>query len=115
VEVWRERKKDKGCDLLQKSIGEVTMRNSVNIVVSAIVVMALAVLLLAGCQDSYKGLSATPSKNGKELQHHTPIPLGSVNMTTDSSKGDTMTAYIQRIKMEWWRELYGEPGVELDK
>ena len=71
------------------------MRNSVNIVVSAIVVMALAVLLLAGCQDNYKGLSATPSKNGKELQHHTPIPLGSVNMTTDSSKGDTMTAYIQ--------------------
>lgn len=91
------------------------MRNSVNIVVSAIVVMALAVLLLAGCQDNYKGLSATPSKNGKELQHHTPIPLGSVNMTTDSSKGDTMTAYIQRIKMEWWRELYGDPGVELDK
>lgn len=32
------------------------MRNSVNIVVSAIVVMALAVLLLAGCQDNYKGL-----------------------------------------------------------
>lgn len=75
----------------------------------------LGFLLLAGCHDDDKGFSLTPSKSGKELQQNPPIPLESVNTTTDSSKGDTMTAYIQRIKMEWLRELHGEPGVELNK
>ncbi len=75
----------------------------------------LGFLLLAGCQGDHNGSSLTPSKSGKELQHNPPIPLESVNTTTDSSKGDTMTAYIQRIKMEWWQELHGESGVESDK
>ncbi len=82
--------------------------------------IVLGFLLLAGCQGEHKGALLTPPKSGKELQGDTvtkqpPIPFKSINTAADSLNDDTMSAYIQRIKMEWWQELHGEPGVESDK
>ena len=82
--------------------------------------IVLGFLLLAGCQGEYKGSSLTPSKSGKGLQgdtvtKHPPIPYKSINTAADSLNDDTMSAYIQRIKKEWWQELHGESGVELNK